>query len=238
MLLLNKLLAEEFMKVHEGISVYVDGGGSGTGVDALINNTVDICASSRPLESDEIKKMGEQYSTVGMSFLIARDALSIYVNPNNPIKNFTLEEVSKIYLCEILNWNEMGGKDQIIEPVSRTDASGTHVYFTKHLLKGEEICSSIRELNTTNEIINFVKKNSNSIGYGGIGYGDSLMQCSINGIEPTRENVLNNSYPVTRYLRYYTIRKPRGDIKLFIDWVTSSEGQKIVEKMNYFPLWN
>jgi phosphate transport system substrate-binding protein len=237
MLLLNKLLAEEFMKVHEGISVYVDGGGSGTGVDALINNTVDICASSRPLESDEIKKMGEQYSTVGMSFLIARDALSIYVNPNNPIKNFTLEEVSKIYLCEILNWNEMGGKDQIIEPVSRTDASGTHVYFAKHLLKGKEICSSIRELNTTNEIINFVKKNSNSIGYGGIGYGDSLMQCSINGIEPTRENVLNNSYPVTRYLRYYTIRKPRGNVKLYIDWVTSSEGQKIVEKMDYFPLW-
>ena len=157
MLLLNQKLAEEFMKVHDGISVYVEGGGSGTGVDALINNTVDICASSRPLESDEIKKMGEQYSTVGMSFLIARDALSIYVNPNNPIKNFTLEEVSKIYLCEILNWNEIGGKDQIIEPVSRTDASGTHVYFTKHLLKGEEICSSIRELNTTNEIINFVK---------------------------------------------------------------------------------
>jgi phosphate transport system substrate-binding protein len=238
MLLLNQRLAQEFMKNHKGISVHVDGGGSATGVNALLNNTVDICAASRPLESDEIKKMGEQYGTVGMSFLIARDALSIYVNKSNPIKNLTLEEISKIYLCEIMNWKEIGGLDQMINPVSRTVASGTHIYFSKHVLKGKEICSSIKELNTTNEIIDFVKDNPSSIGYGGIGYEDSLMQCSISGIEPTRENVINNSYPISRYLRYYTIRKPSGNIKLFIDWVTSSEGQKIVEKINYFPLWD
>ncbi len=238
MLLLNQKLAEEFMIRNKGVSVYVEGGGSRTGINALMNSKVEICAASRPLEPIEIEELGEKFHTVGMSFLIGRDALSIYINPKNKIKNLTLDQIAKIYSCEIKNWNEVGGDDESIIPVSRSSASGTHLYFVKHVLKGIEICDSIRVLNTTNEIINFVRNNKYAIGYGGIGYGDSTMQCIIENIKPTTQNVLNNTYPISRYLRYYTINKPEGTVKKFIDWVSSKEGQNIVKSMGYIPLWN
>ena len=237
MLLLNQRLAAEFMKEYEGLSVYVDGGGTGTGVEALIGNNVEICAASRPLEPDEIQKFGEEFSTVGMSTLIARDALSIYINPKNSVKNLTIDQIASIYKCEITNWIDVGGNDIPIIPITRSSASGTYLYFIKHVLKGEEICITIPIVNTTREITRFVKNNINAIGYGGIGYTDSSMQCNVNGVEPTRENVLNNTYPISRYLRFYTSRKPKGNVKLFIDWVTSQDGQKTVESMGYIPLW-
>ena len=238
MLHLNQKLAEAFMTRNTGISVYVEGGGSRTGINALMNSKVEICAASRPLEPYEIEEMGEKFHTVGMSFLIGRDALSIYINPKNKIKNLSLNQLEKIYTCEIKNWKEVGGDDEPILPVSRSSASGTHLYFVKHVLKGVEICDSIKVLNTTDEIINFVRKNKYAIGYGGIGYGDSTLQCIIENVKPTTENVLNNTYPISRYLRYYTINKPEGIIKKFIDWVSSKEGQNIVKSMGYIPLWN
>ena len=237
MLLLNQMLAAEFMKEHKGLSVYVNGGGTGTGVEALIRNNVDLCAASRPLEPNEIQKFGEEFSTVGMSFLIARDALSIYINSKNNVNNLTIEQIAKIFKCEITNWRDLGGNDIPILPITRSSASGTYLYFTKHVLKGEEICKTIPIANTTNEITRFVKRNINALGFGGIGYIDSSMQCNVNGVEPTRENVLNNTYPISRYLRFYTSRKPKGNVKLFIDWVTSRNGQKLVESMGYIPLW-
>jgi len=238
MLLLNKKLAEEFMMKNEGISVYVDGGGSGTGVKALMNSEVEICAASRPLEPKEIKQIGEKFNTVGMSFLIGRDALSLYVNPENIVKELSLEEVNKIFTCQITNWKEVGGKDEKIIPISRSSASGTHLYFVMHVLKGNKICDSIKILNTTNKIIEFVKSKKNAIGYGGIGYGDSTFHCKIDNIEPTTKNVLNNSYPISRYLRYYTIDKSSGNVKKYIDWVIGKEGQMIIKNMGYIPLWN
>lgn len=238
MLLLNKRLAAEFMKEFDGISIYVDGGGTSIGVNALIGGSVDICAASRPLEPLEIQQMGEKFGTVGMSFLVARDALSIYVNHDNPIKNLTTSQIADIYTCKIKNWNELGGRNSPIQPRSRNEASGTNLYFVKHVLKGDTICSKIPSVRTTREIISFVQKNKNSIGYGGVGYADSLIQCAVNGIKPTRENVLNNHYPISRYLRFYTSKKPKGNVKLFIDWVTSKKGQKIVESIGYIPLWS
>ncbi|MCB9217924.1 MAG: phosphate ABC transporter substrate-binding protein [Ignavibacteriales bacterium] len=238
MLLLNRKLAEEFMKINPDISIYVEGGGTATGVNSLIDNKIDICSASRPLEPDEIKQFGENFSTVGMSYLIGRDALSIYINKGNPIKKFTLEQLSDIFLCKITNWKDYGGDDIPILPISRSTSSGTHIYFQKHVLKGEEICNSIQVANTTAEIVKFVKENKNAIGYGGIGYADYSMQAVINEIHPTKENVLNNSYPISRYLRYYTSRKPSGNTKKYIDWVVSLQGQKIVEEMGYIPLWN
>lgn len=237
MLMLNKKLAEKYMQLNPGISIYVDGGGTKTGVSALINNSIEICAASRPLEPVEIKQLGEQFNTVGMSFLIGRDALSIFVNPKNPVRNITSEQLRQIYLCEITNWEEIGGNNRPIQPISRSGASGTYLYLRKHVLKGDEICRDIKIANTTREIIDFVRINRNSIGYGGIEFGDSSMLSRIDNIMPTKENVLNNSYPILRYLRYYTSRKPSGNTKEFIDWVISEEGQKIVSSMGYFSLW-
>jgi len=187
------------------------------GLGERYSSTMLNGAASRPLEPNEIKKLGEEFSTVEMSFLIARDALSVYINPENKVRNLTIEQVSKIFKCEIKNWEELGGKNAPIQPMTRSSASGTFLYFTKHVLKGESICRLIPVANTTTEITKFVKRNKNSIGYGGIGSADLSMQCNINEIEPTRENVFNNSYPISRYLRFYTSGKPKGNVKRFID---------------------
>jgi phosphate transport system substrate-binding protein len=237
MLLLNKKLAEEFMIKFPGISVYVEGDGSDTGIKALINNSVEICSASRPLEAEEIKEFGEKHGSVGMSYFIGRDALSIYINLKNPINSLTIEQIADIFTCKIKNWKEVGGEDFKINPISRSNASGTYLYFIKHVLKGEGICPTILTTNTTRDIIDYIRKDVYAIGYGGIGYGDSIIHCNVNGIEPNKENVVNNSYPISRYLRYYTLQKTQGNVKKFIDWVTSEEGQLIVEEAGYFALW-
>ena len=114
----------------------------------------------------------------------------------------------------------------------------SHVPWRFVVKKGENICSVIPTANTTNEIITFVMNNVNSIGYGGVEFGDSTMHSSINNIKPSIENVINNSYPISRYLRYYTSDKPGGNIKRFIDWVMGPKGQQIVISAGYIPLWN
>ncbi|MDX1701058.1 MAG: substrate-binding domain-containing protein, partial [Melioribacteraceae bacterium] len=170
-------------------------------------------------------------------FLIASDALSIYINPDNQLRNLTSDQIAKIFKCEITNWSQLGQENAPIFPISRSSASGTNLYFIKHILKGDQICSSVPIANTTKEVIRYVKNNKHSIGYGGIGYADASMQCSIDGIKPTKENVINNTYPLSRYLRYYTPRMPKGNVKRFIDWVISEKGQKLIESIGYFPLW-
>jgi phosphate transport system substrate-binding protein len=237
MLLLNRSLAEEFMKQHPGISIYVEGGGSGSGFQSLLEEQIDICAASRPIEPNEIVLMGEKFNTVGLSFLVARDALSIYVNPNNPIKNLSLDQINDIYTCKISNWKELGGEDQKIIRISRSNASGTYLYFLKHVLGGNEICDSVVILNTTHDIVEFVRYNNAAIGYGGLGYAEQSMQVKVNTIEPTEKNVIDNIYPISRYLRYYTVNKPSGNVKEFIDWVTDERGQKIVKSMGYISLY-
>ena len=237
MLVLSQRLAGEYMRTHPGISIIVSGGGSATGIKALIKGETDICTASRNLQPEEVKLLAEHYSAIGMEFLVAKDALSIYINPENPVKNFTPEQLKNIFTCRITNWKEIGGNDEVILPVIRPPNSGTHFYFKEHILEGEEYCNSALIRNTTQDVINEVLGNKNAIGYGGIGYGDKEIHANVNSITPTEENVRNDSYPIIRYLHFYTLNTPEGNTKKFIDWVLSSDGQNIVEKSGYIPLW-
>jgi phosphate transport system substrate-binding protein len=203
----------------------------------LINGETDICTASRNLQPQEVKLLAEQYSAIGIEFLVAKDALSIYVNPENPVKNFTLDQLKQIFTGLINNWQKLGGNNESILPVIRPANSGTHFYFKEHVLEGEEYCNSAVVRNTTNDVINEVLKNKNAIGYGGIGYGRQIIHAKVGGTAPTEENVRNDSYPIIRYLHFYTLNTPEGNIKNFIDWVLSSEGQEIVERSGYIPLW-
>jgi phosphate transport system substrate-binding protein len=237
MLILNRRLATQFMFENEGLSVYVEGGGTETGITAMIKKKFDISAGSRPLEPNEIQQIASTFGTVGLSTIFARDALCIFSHPENSVKNISLEDLRKVYNCNIKNWNELGGENMRIIPLSRPNTSGTHLYFKNTVLLGEDFCDSALIINTTNDVIEFVKTNPEAIGYGGIGYGDSTVFISINNIYPNIENVVNNSYPITRYLRYYTPTYPKGNVKKFIDWVLSPDGQKVVSESGYVPLW-
>ena len=237
MLKLTENLANEFMKLNPGISIYVSGGGTSVGVRALIRGEVDITTASRNLKPEEAKQLAEYYGSLGMFFLVAKDALLIYLNPDNPIKNLTLDQLKKIYLCNITNWKEMGGEDQPIIPVSRNLNSGTYFYFQEHVLGGVDYCNKIIILPTTQSIIDFVAENKNSIGYGGFKTSDDIVYAEVDGIEPSDKNAQNDTYPITRYLHFFTTREPKGAVKFFIDWVLSPEGQNIVKNSGFIPLW-
>lgn len=237
MLILNRRWAEVYMTTHPGISVYAEGGGSATGIQALIQEEIDICAASRPLTAEEVKPLAEKYRNIGISFLVAKDALSVYVNPNNPVKDLTLKQLKEIFTGAIENWHNVAGNDEPIKVLIRPPSSGTHLYFREHILEGEPYSENAVSVPTTAAIVDSVLNNPNAIGYGGIAYGTNVIHCQINGINPSEDNVRYDLYPLSRYLYFDTIKKPRGEVRKFIDWVISPEGQKIVKDVGYIPLW-
>lgn len=238
MLILNRQWAEAYMKKHSGVSVYVEGGGSATGIQALVEGKADICASSRTLRPEEVSLLAGRYQTIGISFLVAKDALSIYLHPDNPVKDLTLKQIKEIFSGKVTNWSEVGGKDETILVLTRSPNSGTYLYFQEHLLEEEPYGKTAQIQATTASIVETIRQNPNAIGYGGIGYGPDLTHCRVNGIAPSEEAARYNLYPVTRYLYFYTVNKPQGAAKNFIDWVLSAEGQRVVKEAGYIPLWD
>ncbi len=237
MLLLTENLAQKYMKLNPAVSIYVYGGGTAAGIKSLISGDIDICTASRNLKPDEAKSLAEYYGSVGLFYLIAKDALSIYVNQNNPVKDLKLSELKNIFECKVTDWNALGGKRQKIIPVIRNLNSGTHLYFKDHVLEGSEYCDDAVVQPTTPEIIDFVEKNENAIGYGSIGYQGNVVRARIEGVEPSEENARNDTYPITRYLHFFTTNVPKGIVKNFIDWVLSPDGQRVVKQSGFIPLW-
>ena len=237
MLQLTEALAREYMRQNKDVSIYVEGGGSASGINSLINNEIDIATASRLLRADEAKSLAEYYGSIGLYYLIAKDALSIFVNENNSVKNLTMEQIKKIFTCEITNWKELGGKDKRIDGVIRNPNSGTYLYFKEHVLEGEEYCDSLLVLPTTAAIVEYVKNSENAIGYGGIGYGEESINATVEGIAPIEQNARNDTYPITRYLHLFTSRSPQGAVKNFIDWVLTPAGQAVIKEAGFIPLW-
>lgn len=238
MLYLTDLLTREYMKTNPSVSIYVEGGGTATGIKALGEGLIDICTASRTLKGEEVKILADKYRSVGMSTIIAKDALSIYVNLKNPLENISIEQVKKIFLCEIKNWSDLNWDNKEIIAVSRNPNSGTYLYFKEHILDGEDYCGEIQIKPTTESIVRFISENIYSIGYGGIGYlTDSIKTLQINGINPTEESVIEDIYPISRYLHFYTLKQPEGEVKKFIDWVISDNGQNVVRESGYIPIW-
>ncbi len=237
MITLVQRWAEEFMQRHPGVAVYVEGGGTATGIAAMIKGEVDISAASRPLRSVEARHLAARHHSIGVASLVAKDGLSIYLHPRNPVRNLSLAQVRDIYLGRITSWQEVGGRDEAIVALGRSPNSGTYLYFQEHVLEGQAYGNHVISLPTTAAIVAAVQKDSTAIGYGGIAYGRQLVHCSIDGVSPTEAAVRRDHYPITRYLYLYTARKPAGATKLFIDWVLSKEGQRIVKEVNYVPLF-
>jgi phosphate transport system substrate-binding protein len=242
MIILSQRWAEAFMAKHPDISVQVTGGGSGTGISALINGTTDICNASRPINASERDKLKARYSSLGVEIKSAKDGVSLYVNESNPVTELTLAQLKEIYTGTITNWKDVGGPDSKIILYGRENSSGTFVYFRDEVLKGQDYAPSVQSLPGTAAVVNAVARDVNGIGYGGAAYGKGIKYIKVKkdastpGYEPTAENVKKGLYPITRYLFMYTRNRPTGASKEFIDWVLSSEGQSIVTDVGYFPL--
>jgi phosphate transport system substrate-binding protein len=236
MVILSQRWAERYMSAHSNVSIQVTGGGSGTGISALINGTTDICNSSRPMKQSEIKKLKERFGTLGVEIPCAKDGITIYLNGSNSVTNLTIDQLKQIYTGKITNWKQVGGKDSKIIMYSRENNSGTYVYFKDNVLSGQDYAPSCQNLPGTAAVVNAVSKDVNGIGYGGHGYSKGVKMCKVNGIDPTKENIGNGKYPISRSLYLYLRNRPSGAIKQFIDWALSAEGQKVVSEVGYFPL--
>jgi phosphate transport system substrate-binding protein len=226
----------------QNLEFQVTGGGSGTGIAALINGTTDICSSSRPMKKAEIEQLKEKTGYQGLEVRVARDGLSVYVHGSNKVKQLTIEQVGKIFTGKITNWKEVGGKDARIILYSRENNSGTYEFFKEHVLNKQDFASSAQHMAGTAALINAVGKDPNAIGYGGAAYARNVKALAIAEtptsafVKPNEKSILSGEYPISRFLYFYLSKRPEGTIKKFIDWVISPAGQKIASEVGYYPI--
>lgn len=240
--------AERYQDSREGVRISVTGGGSGTGIAALLNNTVDLANASRQIKSEEISKAREN-DVEPVEFVVARDAIAVIVHPQNPVNALTLPQLSDIYSGKIKNWSEVGGEDRPIVRLSRETNSGTHVYFLEVVLRlGESDNKTLFSQDTlllpsSEGIIHEVRQNPNAIGYDGLGYVPHdlkvLAIAERTGgayVRPSIETVNSGTYPIARDLYIYTIGQPAGVVKEYLDWIFSEEAQTIVSDLGFVPV--
>jgi phosphate transport system substrate-binding protein len=244
--------AEEYATVAPAVSVEVSGGGSGTGIAALIEGTVDIANSSRRLEPQEIEQAKKHTGKEPREFTVGFDALAVYVHKRNPLDEITLEKLAEIYGegGKVSKWSQLGvfmpeGADEIIR-VSRQSNSGTYFYFREAILgKGRDFKLGSRDMQGSKDVVELISNTPGAIGYSGMGYATSeVKQLRIArkpgepSYAPTVKNTLDHTYPIARPLFMYTLGEPAGAVKMYLDWVRSQAGQKIVTESGYVPLPN
>ncbi len=240
---LNQRWAESYGKKNGG-SVDVTGGGSSVGINSFINGVTDICASSRPMRASEMAKARSR-GTIVNEIPVALDGLAIAVNSRNGVDSLTMDELRRIYIGQITNWNQVGGPNENITVFSRDANSGTYGFFQANVLKNQNWGKGVRFLPSTSEEAREVARSEGGIAYGGVAYfkgksGIKIIPIAVTKgsapISPDEANVRGKKYPIWRYLYYYTNGAPRGDVKKFIDFALSSEGQRIVEQVGYYAL--
>jgi len=240
--------AESYQDSHPEVRISVTGGGSGTGIAALINASVDIANASRKIKPEE-RTRAEANGVLPVEFVIARDAIAIIVNHENPVDHLSIDQISDIYSGAVNNWMQVGGEDRPIVRLSRETNSGTHVYFLEQVLRGGDkndrtLFSTDTLLLPSSEGISAeIRQNPNAIGYDGLGYVTEDLKVIAVSLDatgpfvlPSPETVDSEQYPIARDLYMYTAGEPTGEIKAYLDWILSSEAQRIVSELGFVPI--
>jgi len=240
--------AEKYQAENPAVSISVTGGGSGTGIAALINGTVDLANASRkiePGEASQLKAKGKD----PVEFIVARDAIAVIVNPTNPVSQLTLQQISDIYSGKINNWSQVGGKDLPVVRLSREVNSGTHVYFRDTVIRlGQKGNTTLFATDTlllpsSEGIVSELRQNPDAIGYDGLGYVPKDLKviavakdANSPYVLPSAKTANNKTYAIARDLYMYTAGQPSGAIKKYLDWILTPEAQQIVEQLGFVPL--
>jgi phosphate transport system substrate-binding protein len=240
--------AEKYHSLNPNVEISVTGGGSGTGIAALINKTVDIANASRQIKPEELAQ-AKNNGVDPKEYIVARDAIAIVVNPENPVDQLTIQQLSDIYSGKINNWSEVGGEDRVIVRLSRETNSGTHVFFLENIVRlGDPNNKSLFSPDTlllpsSEGITAETRDNPNAIGYDGLGYVTSDVKVIAVGedsngpfILPSAETVNAGKYPIARDLYMYTDGQPSGSILDYINWIMTPEAQKIVKDLGFVPI--
>jgi len=234
--------AEAFMKSSPNAEVAVTGGGSGTGIAALINGTTEICASSRDMKEKE-KQQAKEKGVEVKEVVVARDGIAVVVNPKNPIKEIDMQQLAQIFTGATARWNQLGGDEEEILVFSRESSSGTYVFFQEHVLKNKDYTPKAKLMPATSAIIESVSSDRGAIGYVGLGYalaaGDKVKILAVKAdanslaVMPSDQTVINGSYPVARPLYLYVGNKASQNAAAFVDFCLSDAGQAIVRESGY-----
>jgi phosphate transport system substrate-binding protein len=241
--------AEAYQKVNPDVAVAVSGGGSGTGIAAMINGTVDIANASRKMKEKEVK-LAQERGQNPVEHVVGYDALAVFIHKDNPANTLTLEQLKDIYSRKgtAKNWADLGitvpgCKEGKIVVVSRQNNSGTYAYFKKAVLgKKGKYRQGTLDMHGSKDVVDLVEKTPCAIGYSGLAYATDhiKMACvSKNGeacISPSVATASDGSYPIARPLFMYTNGEPQGDIKAYMDWIMSDEGQCIILNKGYAPV--
>ncbi len=240
--------AEQYRVVRPDVSIAVTGGGSGTGIAALMNGTVDIANSSREIKEEEFAA-AQAGGVQPHEFVVAIDALAIIVHPDNPVEQLTIAQLAAIYTGRVTNWSQVGGVDGDIVLLSRESNSGTHVYFLEEVVRGGEEGGDIFAPQTlfmpsSVGITSEVRRNRRAIGYDGLGYVDEAHEKVLaiarddNSpyFKPAMETAASGDYPIARDLYMVTAGEPSGAIAEYLAWILSPEGQQIVAELGFIPV--
>lgn len=241
--------AEAYAQINPNVAVAVTGGGSGTGIAALIGGSVDIANSSRSMEEEEFE-MANGRGVVPNELIVGYDAVAVYIHPDNPIDGFTLGQLADIYgeNGTTESWSQLGitvpgcSSDEIVR-ISRQNSSGTYVYFQEAILGESDLKLGSRDMAGSSEVVNLVEKTACAIGYSGLAYATEEVKvpCLMtedggNCIAPSTASAVDGTYPIARPLFMYTNGQPEGVTKDYIDWILSDEGQCIILNKGYAPV--
>ncbi len=240
--------AEAYMKTHPDVRISVTGGGSGTGIAAMINGTVDLANASREMKKEEYdaaKANGHNLK----EFVVARDAIAIVVHPSNPVNGLTLQQISDIYTGKLMNWKQVGGADDPIVLLSRESNSGTYVYMHENVIRLGDSKSQLRFsaetllMPSSEGISTEIRHNPHAIGYDGLGYVTAdqkvlgvAKDAQSPYVQPSPATVNSGAYPISRPLYMYTPQPPDNKVKEYLDWILN-EGQALVSELGFVPLF-
>ncbi|MGC9318475.1 MAG: phosphate ABC transporter substrate-binding protein [Armatimonadota bacterium] len=241
--------AEAFHEKHPNVEINVSGGGSGTGIKALIDGTADIANASRPIKDTE-RALAEENGVAPVEHVVAYDGIAAIVHPSNPVSELSVQQLSDIFSGEVTSWDELGvsGVGEIVV-VSRDSASGTYESWKDMVvtMHGEaddrDFTPGALKKGSNKDIRAIVAQTESAIGYIGLGYIDSSVKAvpvvPMGGgaaVKPTSQNVQEGSYPISRKLYMYTDGQPTGAVKDYLDWGMTEEAQKLVEEAGYVPV--
>lgn len=238
---LGQRWAEEYMKTNKDVVIQVSGGGSGTGIAALLNGGTDVCEASRNMKEKEYE-MAKEKGIEPYRISVALDGISVFLNEENPVDELSFAQLKGIYTGAITNWKEVGGKDARIVLYGRENNSGTYAFFRAQVLDKEDYSEYTQTLPGTAAVVNAVSKDKSGIGYGGIAWAKGVKFAAVretdedDAVLPSSETVSNGTYPISRDLYWFFNGKPDGELKKLVNWALSEEGQKVAEEMDYVPL--
>jgi phosphate transport system substrate-binding protein len=243
--------AEEYRKVAPQVEVEVSGGGSGVGIAALIKGAVDVANASRNMKPEEVEAAKRNNpGRAPKEIVVGHDALAIYVHKDNPLSEISLDQLAQVFVegGTVTRWSQLGiaipgAADDTIVRVSRQSSSGTYEFFREHVLAKKDFRMGSRDLNGSKEVVELVGATRTAIGYSGMGYATAAVKMlkvrakeGAPAVPPSAENVLGKSYPLARSLLIYTLGEPQGEVKKYVDWILSDEGQRILAESGYVPL--